>query len=291
MPDVYAEITVGRACGPRNADRPPWSRAPPTRGSGRSGTALFERRGIARRRAGAGGGLRLPARSAASWRCGPGSAPWSGSIRRRSSLARARALAAGIERPDASTRATRGPCRYAGAELRRRGLPHLPVARPAAGGRARRGLAGAASLAARLAILEGDYATTTVAIAPEDPLQACAEAAMAALVNDRWLVRRLPRRDRGRRLRGRARSTATGIVQAVRPGLHARAGLPRRRLPGGLGSDRRRGGRGAEGRGAPGGPRPAPSSASSRSPASWRASPSSGLPDRRQAAPRRWPRR
>jgi SAM-dependent methyltransferase len=45
----------------------------------------------------------------------------------------------------------------------------------------------------RLAVLEGDYATTTVAIGPEDPLQACAEAAMAALVNDRWLVRRLAR--------------------------------------------------------------------------------------------------
>jgi SAM-dependent methyltransferase len=45
----------------------------------------------------------------------------------------------------------------------------------------------------RLVILEGDYATTTVAIGPEDPLQACAEAALAALVNDRWLVRRLAR--------------------------------------------------------------------------------------------------
>jgi SAM-dependent methyltransferase len=45
----------------------------------------------------------------------------------------------------------------------------------------------------RLVVLEGDYATTTVAIGPEDPLQACAEAAMAALVNDRWLVRRLAR--------------------------------------------------------------------------------------------------
>ena len=42
-------------------------------------------------------------------------------------------------------------------------------------------------------MLEGDYATTTVAIGPEDPLQVCAEAAMTALVNDRWLVRRLPR--------------------------------------------------------------------------------------------------
>lgn len=44
----------------------------------------------------------------------------------------------------------------------------------------------------RLAVLDGDYATTTVAIADHDPLQACADAAMAGLVNDRWLTRRLP---------------------------------------------------------------------------------------------------
>lgn len=43
-----------------------------------------------------------------------------------------------------------------------------------------------------LAILDGDYATTTVAIGEHDPMHACAEAAMHALVNDRWLVRRLP---------------------------------------------------------------------------------------------------
>jgi ubiquinone/menaquinone biosynthesis C-methylase UbiE len=43
----------------------------------------------------------------------------------------------------------------------------------------------------RLAILEGDYATTTVAIGPYDPLQTCVEAALAALVHDRWVVRRL----------------------------------------------------------------------------------------------------
>jgi SAM-dependent methyltransferase len=43
----------------------------------------------------------------------------------------------------------------------------------------------------RLAVLEGDYATTTVALGPEDPLQSCSEAAMTALVNDRWLARRL----------------------------------------------------------------------------------------------------
>lgn len=43
-----------------------------------------------------------------------------------------------------------------------------------------------------LAVFDGDYATTTVAIADHDPLQACADAAVAALVHDRLLVRRLP---------------------------------------------------------------------------------------------------
>jgi SAM-dependent methyltransferase len=45
----------------------------------------------------------------------------------------------------------------------------------------------------RLVILEGDYATTTVATGPEDPLQACVDAAVSRLVHDRWLVRRLAR--------------------------------------------------------------------------------------------------
>jgi SAM-dependent methyltransferase len=44
----------------------------------------------------------------------------------------------------------------------------------------------------RLAVLDGDYTTTTVAIGDHDPLQACADAAMGGLVNDRWLTRRLP---------------------------------------------------------------------------------------------------
>jgi SAM-dependent methyltransferase len=43
-----------------------------------------------------------------------------------------------------------------------------------------------------LAVFDGDYATTTVAIDEFDPLQCCADAAMAALVHDRWLARRLP---------------------------------------------------------------------------------------------------
>ncbi|GAB3245690.1 methyltransferase domain-containing protein [Nocardioides dilutus] len=42
------------------------------------------------------------------------------------------------------------------------------------------------------AAFEGDYATTTVALSDDDPLQRCADAMMASSVTDRWLVRRLP---------------------------------------------------------------------------------------------------
>jgi ubiquinone/menaquinone biosynthesis C-methylase UbiE len=41
-------------------------------------------------------------------------------------------------------------------------------------------------------IFDGDYATTTVAVNAIDPLQVCADAAIAAIVHDPWLVRRLP---------------------------------------------------------------------------------------------------
>jgi ubiquinone/menaquinone biosynthesis C-methylase UbiE len=44
-----------------------------------------------------------------------------------------------------------------------------------------------------LAVFDGDYASTTLACGDHDPLQSCADAAMAALVHDRWLARRLPR--------------------------------------------------------------------------------------------------
>jgi ubiquinone/menaquinone biosynthesis C-methylase UbiE len=47
-------------------------------------------------------------------------------------------------------------------------------------------------VAPRLGAFDGDYATVTVAIADHDPLQACAEATVAGLVHDRWLVRKLP---------------------------------------------------------------------------------------------------
>jgi ubiquinone/menaquinone biosynthesis C-methylase UbiE len=43
-----------------------------------------------------------------------------------------------------------------------------------------------------LAVFDGDYATTTFATGDHDPLQSCADAAVAALVHDRWFVRRLP---------------------------------------------------------------------------------------------------
>ena len=42
-----------------------------------------------------------------------------------------------------------------------------------------------------LAIFDGDYATTTVALGNHDPLQACADATMASSVTDRWLMRRI----------------------------------------------------------------------------------------------------
>lgn len=42
------------------------------------------------------------------------------------------------------------------------------------------------------AVFDGDYATTTVALHDDDPLQTCVAAAIEALVHDRWLVRRMP---------------------------------------------------------------------------------------------------
>jgi SAM-dependent methyltransferase len=43
-----------------------------------------------------------------------------------------------------------------------------------------------------LAIFDGDYATTSVAIGNFDPLQCCADAAIDGLVHDCWLMRKLP---------------------------------------------------------------------------------------------------
>jgi ubiquinone/menaquinone biosynthesis C-methylase UbiE len=42
-----------------------------------------------------------------------------------------------------------------------------------------------------LLVYEGDYAAATVALTRQDPLQACVDAAVAALVHDPWLARRL----------------------------------------------------------------------------------------------------
>lgn len=43
----------------------------------------------------------------------------------------------------------------------------------------------------QLAVFDGDYATSTVAIRPDDPIEVCVDGAIAALVYDPWLVRRL----------------------------------------------------------------------------------------------------
>jgi SAM-dependent methyltransferase len=43
-----------------------------------------------------------------------------------------------------------------------------------------------------LAIIDGDYVTTTVALSDHDPLQTCVGILMSNVVNDRFIVRRLP---------------------------------------------------------------------------------------------------
>lgn len=43
-----------------------------------------------------------------------------------------------------------------------------------------------------LAVFDGDYATTTVALSDHDPLQACVDAMMRASVTERRVMRRLP---------------------------------------------------------------------------------------------------
>lgn len=43
-----------------------------------------------------------------------------------------------------------------------------------------------------LAIFDGDYATATVAIGDEDPLEACIDAFRDGFVHDQWLIRSLP---------------------------------------------------------------------------------------------------
>jgi hypothetical protein len=65
-------------------------------------------------------------------------------------------------------------------------LSHIPDVGAALAEAARVTAAGGA-----LAAFDGDYATTTVATGDHDPLQACVDAALGALVHDRYLVRRL----------------------------------------------------------------------------------------------------
>ena len=43
-----------------------------------------------------------------------------------------------------------------------------------------------------VAVFDGDYATTTVSIGDNDPLQRCVVEFLANFVHDKWLVRRLP---------------------------------------------------------------------------------------------------
>lgn len=69
----------------------------------------------------------------------------------------------------------------------------------------------------KLAVFDGDYATTSFSIGRHDPLQQCAEAMMNRFVHDMWLTRRLPGvlRDRGFNIN---RVDAHGFVQNSQPG-------------------------------------------------------------------------
>jgi ubiquinone/menaquinone biosynthesis C-methylase UbiE len=64
-----------------------------------------------------------------------------------------------------------------------------------------------------VAIFDGDYATTTVALDEHDPLQACVDAMMASSVTDRRIVRRLPTLVRACGFR-EVRSESYGYVEA-----------------------------------------------------------------------------
>lgn len=45
----------------------------------------------------------------------------------------------------------------------------------------------------RLAMFDGDYSTTSLAVRDHDPHQNCVEAMIAAWVHDRWFIRRAPK--------------------------------------------------------------------------------------------------
>jgi SAM-dependent methyltransferase len=97
---------------------------------------------------------------------------------------RARALAPGIRFEVADGQALPFPDDSFDVAIFHTVLCHIPD--PAAA------LREARRVARRLGVFDGDYDTTSVAIGDRDPLQACAEATVAGLVHDRWLVRRLP---------------------------------------------------------------------------------------------------
>ena len=68
----------------------------------------------------------------------------------------------------------------------------------------------------RLALFDGDYATVTLAVGEDDPLQVCVDAFRGAYVTDPWVVRRFPALARGAGLvPGRVRSY--GFVQTSDP--------------------------------------------------------------------------
>lgn len=67
-----------------------------------------------------------------------------------------------------------------------------------------------------LAVFDGNYTTTSLANGEFDPLQACADAAMAALVHDRWLIQRLPALVRGAGF-AIVRQRSLGIVETAEP--------------------------------------------------------------------------
>ncbi|APE45875.1 hypothetical protein BOO69_22375 (plasmid) [Sulfitobacter alexandrii] len=46
----------------------------------------------------------------------------------------------------------------------------------------------------QIAVFDGDYATITVGLGPNDPLQACVDQIPANLIHDKWLCRTLPQR-------------------------------------------------------------------------------------------------
>ena len=68
----------------------------------------------------------------------------------------------------------------------------------------------------KLAVFDGDYATTSFSLGEHDPLQQCSDAMMEAFVHDIWLTRKIPGilRDKGFAI---DRMDAHGFVQSSKP--------------------------------------------------------------------------